>query len=70
MSYTVHTELAPRERIATLFNEWETGVIDKYEFYGETLKHRPTLIAEITGIKRSVIDDRRQYLRALGEPVL
>jgi hypothetical protein len=70
MSYTLATDLAPRDRIETLFYRWETGVIDKYEFYGETLKHRPSLIAEITGIDRAVIDDRRAYLRQLGETVL
>ena len=67
MSYTLATALQPRDRVATLFYRWETGVIDKYEFYGETLRHRPSLIAEVTGIDRAVIDDRRAYLRALGE---
>lgn len=70
MSYTIHTELKPRERIATLFYRWQAGQIDKFEFYGETLKHRPTLIAEVTGISLGVIKDRREYLRHLGEPVL
>lgn len=69
MSYTIATELKPRDRVATLFYRWETGVITKYDFYGETLKHRPSLIAEITGIDRAVIDDRRRYLRQLGETV-
>ena len=67
MSYTIHTDLKPRDRVATLFYRWEAGQIDKYEFYGETLKHRPSLIAEITGLDRAVIDDRRRYLRQLGE---
>ena len=70
MSYTMGTHLAPRNRIAGLFKLWEDGEISKYDFYGETLKHRPSLIAEVTGIDRAVIDDRRRYLRALGEPVL
>lgn len=67
MSYTIHTDLNARDRVATLFYRWEAGQIDKYEFYGETLKHRPSLIAEITGLDRAVIDDRRRYLRQLGE---
>lgn len=70
MSYTLGTNLAPRNRIDGLFRLWQDGKISKYEFYGETLKHRPSLIAEITGISRAVIDDRRAYLRALGEPTL
>ena len=70
MSYTLATELPPRQRIETLFYRWQTGVIDKYEFYGETLRHRPSLIAAITGIDRAVLDDRRRYLRQLGEPTL
>ena len=70
MSYTMGTHLHPRTRISGLFTLWQKGEITKYDFYGETLKHRPSLIAEITGIDRAVIDDRRRYLRALGEPVL
>lgn len=69
MSYTLATKLAPRDRIATLLYRWETGVITKYDFYGETLKHRPSLIAEVTGINIEVVKDRRAYLRQLGEPV-
>lgn len=67
MSHTLATELKPRDRVETLFYRWESGAITKYEFYGETLKHRPSLIAEVTGIARAVIDDRRAYLRHLGE---
>jgi hypothetical protein len=67
MSYTMGTHLHPRTRIAGLFTLWQNGEIDKFTFYGETLKHRPSLIAEITGISRAVIDDRRAYLRHLGE---
>ena len=69
MSYTMGTNLHPRVRIAGLFTLWQRGEISKYTFYGETLKHRPSLIAEITGIDRAVIDDRRRYLRQLGEPI-
>lgn len=69
MSYTLATELKPRDRVESLHYRWNTGVITKYEFYGETLKHRPTLIAEVTGIPLAVIQDRRAYLRHLGEKV-
>lgn len=59
--------LAPRNRISGLFHLWETGVIGKYEFYGETLRHRPSTIAQVTGIDKAVIEDRRRYLRQLAE---
>lgn len=64
---TLGTNLHARVRIAGLFTLWERGEISKYEFYGETMKHRPSLIAEITGIDRAVIDDRRRYLRQLDK---
>lgn len=67
---TIATSLAPRDRIATLLYRWETGVIDKYDFYAETMNHRPSLIAEVTGIKKSVIEDRRRYLRQLAKQSL
>jgi len=67
MSHTMGTHLHPRTRIAGLFTLWENGEIDKYTFFAETLKHRPSLIAEITGLDRAVIDDRRRYLRQLGK---
>lgn len=59
-------DVAPRTRIALLRERWDEGLIDKYEFYGQTMRHRPSTIAEVTGIPRAVIDDRRRYLRILA----
>lgn len=58
-------DVAPRTRIALLAERWEEGLLDKYEFYAQTIRHRPSTIAEVTGIPRAVVDDRRRYLRQL-----
>lgn len=59
--------ISARARIVTLYHQWNRGDIDKYEFYAQTLRHRPSTIAEVTGIPRAVVDDRRRYLRQLDE---
>lgn len=55
-----------RELVQSLLDRWDGGEIEKYEFYAATAEINIHLVAQVTGIKRSVIYDRRRYLRQLA----
>ena len=59
--------MSQRDEVQTLSDQWERGEIEKYEFYGATASYNIHLVSQVTGIKRSVIWDRRRYLRQLEE---
>jgi hypothetical protein len=58
------------EKVRELFDRWERGEIDKFDFYAATLDHRVSTVAEATGIDPDVIRDRRRYLRQLASDAL
>jgi len=58
--------MSQRDEVQRLFGQWERDEIEKYEFYAATAKYNVHLVAQVTGISRVVIQDRRRYLRQLA----
>lgn len=49
--------------IKTQLAMWESGQIEKYEFYASTMTLSAKVVSAVTGIEVDVIKDRRRYLR-------
>lgn len=56
-----------KQSIETMLTLWQSGQMEKYEFYDATIGYPAKSVAAATGIDIDVIRDRRRYLRQLAK---